>query len=62
LDGEARRANLKGSFLLQGAPPGGEVWILDDVRTTGASLEEARRAVRERTGREARLLAVAGVA
>ena len=62
LDGEARRANLKGSFLLQGAPPGGEVWILDDVRTTGASLEEARRALRETGVREARVLALAGVA
>jgi predicted amidophosphoribosyltransferase len=62
LDGEARRANLQGSFFLRGRLPAGATWILDDVRTTGASLEEARRAVRERTGREVRLLAVAGVA
>lgn len=53
--------NLQGCFRLWGRPPAGETWILDDVRTTGASLEEARRAVRDRTGREVRVLALAGV-
>ncbi len=49
LSGAARRRNLRGAFVL--APDaraylrGGRLWIVDDIRTTGATLREASRAL-----------------
>jgi predicted amidophosphoribosyltransferase len=45
LDAVARAVNLSGAFRLAQPPPGGPVVLVDDVRTTGASLAEAARAL-----------------
>lgn len=46
LSGEQRRRNLGGAFAYRRQAPQA-LTLFDDVRTTGASLEEATRAVRE---------------
>jgi len=45
LSGEQRRRNLEGAFVYRRRAPSA-LTLFDDVRTTGASLEEATRAVR----------------
>lgn len=55
LDARARAANLRGALgVIEGAAPlleGGEVLLVDDLMTTGASLVEAAGAVRAAGGR-----------
>ena len=45
LDRRARRSNLRGAFRC-GDLPARIVWLVDDVRTTGSTLEEAARTLR----------------
>jgi ComF family protein len=45
LDRAARRRNVRGAFRARQAPPA-RVWLVDDVVTTGATLDEAARALR----------------
>ncbi len=47
LSGEARRINLKGSMKVFGFPSGCSAILIDDVVTTGATLREAQRCLRE---------------
>ncbi|MCW2927484.1 MAG: hypothetical protein JWM86_1452 [Thermoleophilia bacterium] len=63
LDRDARRLNARGAFALApgiGPAPGTRVLVVDDVRTTGATLEEACRLLRQ-CGIVPRGLAVSGV-
>ena len=55
---EARRANVRGAF---GVAPGelGRVLLVDDVRTTGATLREAKRALRGAGAKRIRTLVLA---
>lgn len=46
LDRPARRANVAGCFAAVRPLPGPEVWLIDDVVTTGATLGEAARVLR----------------
>lgn len=54
LDAEARRQNLRGAFAVQAAPPP-RLTLVDDVMTTGATLDAAVRALRRSGLREATL-------
>jgi predicted amidophosphoribosyltransferase len=45
LDAAGRAVNRSGAFRLAYPPPGGPIVLVDDVRTTGASLAEATRAL-----------------
>jgi predicted amidophosphoribosyltransferase len=46
LDRAQRRRNVQGAFRARsGAPP--RIWLVDDVVTTAATLEDAARALRE---------------
>jgi len=47
---EERAANLEGAFAARGSLTGRRVLLVDDVLTTGATLDEAARAVREAGG------------
>jgi ComF family protein len=44
LDRAGRRRNVRGAFRARG-PQAGRIWLIDDVVTTGATLEEAARAL-----------------
>ena len=46
LDRSQRRANVAGTLLAVRTPPPGLLVVVDDVTTTGATLEEAVRALR----------------
>lgn len=45
LDRLARQANVAGAFAATGAATGAVVWLVDDVRTTGATTGAARAAL-----------------
>ena len=40
-----RRRNVAGAMLARGHPASGEVWLIDDIMTSGATLDEASRAL-----------------
>ena len=58
LDQEHRHQNLYGSFACKGAAPL-QVVLVDDVRTTGSSLQESSRALRAMGARDVRALVLA---
>lgn len=45
LSAAARRRNLRGAFALRAAPPAGTLAVVDDVMTTGATVEALARAL-----------------
>jgi ComF family protein len=47
LSGHDRRKNLTGAFTLKAPVRAQEVWLIDDVVTTGATMLEARRCLNE---------------
>ncbi len=60
LDKRARAANVRGAFQWRGAPPSPRsVWLVDDVVTTGATLESAARALGKAGIREITAICVA---
>ncbi|MFK5955473.1 MAG: phosphoribosyltransferase family protein [Planctomycetota bacterium] len=61
LSGTERRANLQGVFDWRGGKVPVSVMLLDDVSTTGATLQEAARALRSAGVREVRALCLAVV-
>jgi predicted amidophosphoribosyltransferase len=60
LDPAQRARNMAASMVAE-ALPTGEVWVLDDVLTTGATLGEALRALQCRGARDLRPVALAAV-
>lgn len=54
LDADARRQNLRGAFAVQATPPP-RLTLVDDVMTTGATLDAAVRALRRSGLQEATL-------
>ena len=62
LDRAARRRNVAGAFRAAAsrrARPGRRLWLVDDVVTTGATLEEAARVLRRAGARQVAALAAA---
>lgn len=59
LDAAARRRNLRGAF--EAVPQAGIVVLVDDVITTGATLDEAARILLRAGAREVRAVAIARV-
>ena len=47
LSGGPRRTNLVGAMALKFPPPAPVVWLVDDIVTTGATLQEAARCLAE---------------
>lgn len=48
LTGAERRRNMEGAFQVRRMPPdAGRIWLLDDVVTTGSSMDNAARALEE---------------
>jgi ComF family protein len=54
----ARRANVRGAFRARDGVPA-RIWLVDDVVTTGATLEECARALRRAGAREVAALCAA---
>lgn len=65
LSGDARRRNVAGAFRLAGGhralPPGRVVVVVDDVITTGATVEACARVLKNAGAREVRVLCLARV-
>jgi ComF family protein len=59
LDQQARRRNLQGAFVAHSSVVGKSVLLIDDVMTTGSTLREAARALREKGARSVMALVVA---
>ncbi|HEX2484547.1 MAG TPA: ComF family protein [Myxococcota bacterium] len=59
LDRPGRRRNVAGAFAPARAVPGCTVWLVDDVVTTGATLGEAARVLREAGARRVAAVCVA---
>ena len=59
LDEAARRANVAGAFRWEGPAPTGRLGLVDDVVTTGATLEAAAAAVEAAGGRVSAVLVLA---
>ena len=59
LDQQARRRNLQGAFVAQPCVAGQSILLIDDVMTTGSTLREAARALREQGARTVIALVVA---
>lgn len=59
LDRRGRRRNVAGAFRVRARPIPRRVWLVDDVVTTGATLEEAARALRSAGAREVTALCAA---
>ena len=57
-DGAARRRNLVGAFAWSGPPPGGAVWLVDDVVTTGTTLDAAVEALQRAGTRRIEVVAL----
>jgi ComF family protein len=59
LDQQARRRNLQGAFAAHPCVTGQSILLIDDVMTTGSTLREAARALREQGARTVIALVIA---
>lgn len=59
LDDRARRRNVRRAFAVRGEVAGREVLLVDDVMTTGATVDEAARTLRRADAAGVRVLAAA---
>ena len=59
LDRIAREENVRGAFVWEGAAPPDTVLLVDDVLTTGATIQECARALRAAGAREVKAIALA---
>ena len=54
LEGKEREENIKGAFIClnQGVVQGRKIFLVDDIYTTGATMEEAARVLKEAGAKE----------